>query len=153
LWSAWGQTNASSGPAIRWEIENRFRYFKRASDFREIAKAYDELTTAGNPRPSALQLEQALERKMIRAAIYDGWAAHVFEHTCGREPTHRYSSCKMENGDSYLEPSRANVIVYADNISAENCTWSIDGTVLANNVCNRAITIKDVTGHPAVLSI
>ena len=89
----------ATNPSIRWEVENRFRYFKRASDFREIAKVYDDLKTADNSRPSALQLERALERSAIRAGLLDGWFAKVFEQTCGREPTHKYSSCTVQNGD------------------------------------------------------
>ncbi len=71
----------AGAPVIRWEIENRFRYFKRASDFREIANVYDKLAKE-NPRPSAVQLEKALER--AEPSSLDGWAAKYFKYTCGK---------------------------------------------------------------------
>ncbi|SDT02301.1 hypothetical protein SAMN05444158_4080 [Bradyrhizobium canariense] len=46
-------------PTISWEIENRFRYFTRASDFQNIADVYNSLKTAQNTKPSTLQLERA----------------------------------------------------------------------------------------------
>ena len=49
---------AAADAKIEWEIENRFRYFKRASDFREIVKVYNKLKETSQ-RPTALQLEQA----------------------------------------------------------------------------------------------
>src|ERR1700722_10588730 len=109
-------------PVIRWEIENRFRYFKKASDFREIARVYGGLKTAENLQPSALQLEQALEREVIQKNFngingndrLDGWAASIVDNTCGRELNHTHSSCQMQNGDRYLEPVTANIILYVD---------------------------------------
>lgn len=157
----------ASDPGIRWEVENRFRYFTRAADFREIAMVYEKLKTAENPRPSALQLEKALERreKVIRPSSHYGWAARYFKHTCGREPTHTHSSCVMENGDRYLEPLTANLILKADGISAESCEWRIDDTVLEEKSCERAvarnikynashdITLKPSTGAPLSATI
>ena len=128
---------------------------------------YEKLKTAENLQPSALQLEKALERreKAIRPNINDGWAARYFKHTCGREPTHTHSSCIMENGDRYLEPVTANLILNADGISADTCEWRIDDTVLEENSCKRAvvhnikynashdITLKPSTGAPLSATI
>src|SRR5262249_16226138 len=96
---------AAAEAKIEWEIENRFRYFKRASDFREIAKVYDALKQA-TPRPTALQLERALEQATIDGKfngitggdIRNGWAASIFLHTCGRGPHHDHASCELNNG-------------------------------------------------------
>jgi hypothetical protein len=143
----------ASGETIRWEIENRFRFFRKASDFREIAKIYDSLRTASNPKPSALLLEQTLEQKVIEGNFnnihvedtLNGWAASIFESTCGREVNHTYSGCQMENGDRYLEPKSANLILYADGFGAENCEWRIDNIVVGAKPCNTPATGRNVT--------
>jgi hypothetical protein len=128
---------------------------------------YKKLETAENPRPSALQLEKALERreKVIHPSSQDGWAARYFKHTCGREPTHTHSSCVMENGDRYLEPVTANLILNADGISAASCEWRIDDTVLEEKSCERAVArnikynashdikLKPSTGAPLAATI
>jgi len=139
----------ASSPNIRWEIENRFRYFKKASDFRQIAQIYDELKTVRNNKPTVLQLEQALEQSVIRGKIhgsdtFNGWAASVFENTCGLEVDHRYSTCKMENGDSYLTPITANLILYADGISTGNCQWLVDDVIVDTKPCNQPATAANV---------
>ena len=129
----------ASEPRIQWEIENRFRYFK-TSDFTEIAKVYKTLKTEDSSPPSALQLEQALERKAIEMGSLDGWFAPVLANTCHTETTHSHSSCIMENGDRYLEPMTANVILNAG-IAGEKCEWRIDDTVVEETACN------DVVAH------
>jgi hypothetical protein len=56
-------TNAGvAAQTISWEIENGFRYFKRASDYREVLRIYNSEKSATNPKPTALQLEIALEK-------------------------------------------------------------------------------------------
>jgi hypothetical protein len=131
---------SASGPGIQWEIENRFRYFKKF-DFREIAKVYKNLKTADNTQPSALQLEQALERDAIDKGSLDGWFFDVFKNTCKTEVSHTHSDCKMENGDGYLEPVTADVILNADGIDSEKCEWRIDDTVVEKEMC------KEVVAH------
>ena len=144
IFSIYIPSTFASGPSIRWEIENRLRYFKRPSDFREIAKVYEGLKTAENPRPSALQLERALERNAIHAGLLDGWFAKVFDHACGREPAHGYSSCTMQNGDRYLEPVTANLILYAEGFAAGTCEWSVDNTVIDNLPCDKTAVAHNI---------
>lgn len=152
----------AADPAIRWEIENRFRYFKKASDFRAIASVYDGLKNAGNPRPSALQLERALESEVIRGNFngiagddrLDGWVASIFENTCARTTNHTHSNCKMENGDPYLAPVTANLILRADGIVADTCEWRIDDAVVDRVPCNKSATTKNIKyGSPHRLEV
>src|SRR5579862_5484922 len=90
----------AESPAIEWEIQNRFRYFKRASDFREIANVYEGLKTKANPKPTSLELERALEEKTDDGSFgklslkdrRNGWAASIFLHTCGKELDNRHAS-------------------------------------------------------------
>jgi hypothetical protein len=58
-------------PAIGREIENRFRYFQKASDLRVIAKVYESIKTAANRsfHPNALG----------HAAIADSVLVHLGE--------------------------------------------------------------------------
>jgi hypothetical protein len=155
----WSRPVSAATPTIRWEVENGFRYFKRASDFREMAKAYDE-EKANNPKPSVLQLEKAIENKVINAnqKFNDisgadrrlGWAASIYLDTCGRQADHTHSSCEMENNESYLEPKTTNIILYIDGITSGTCEWSIDGVALKKTNCNRKDDPPDVKTKPLV---
>lgn len=146
-------TAFAAGPAIEWEIENRFRYFKRASDFREIARVYNQIKTAKTPKPTALDLEKALEKETLQGTfnkitggdIRNGWAASIFLHTCGRRPDHRHASCKMDNGDDYLNPQRANLILRAKGISSGSCEWWIDNKIVDTKPCDKEAVAKDVS--------
>ena len=152
---------AAADAKIEWEIENRFRYFKRASDFREIVKVYNKLKETSQ-RPTALQLEQALEKatieegfnKIAHADIRNGWAASVFLHTCGRGSHHNHASCKLENGDDYLNPQKTNLIFRVSGISGGACEWLVDGAVVDTKPCNADATAKNVTfDQPHVLTV
>src|SRR5689334_22502694 len=137
---------------INWEIENRFRYFKRASDFREIAKVYATLKQT-TPKPTALQLERALERAtndgkfngITGGDIRNGWAASIFLHTCGRGPHHDHASCELDNGDAYLNPRRANLILRLTNPADGPCEWLLDGAAVAAKPCSAEVTASNVT--------
>ncbi|MFO1109612.1 MAG: hypothetical protein U1E61_10550 [Bradyrhizobium sp.] len=152
---------AAADAKIEWEIENRFRYFKRASDFREIAKIYKALKQT-TPKPSALQLERALEKATVDGVfngisggdIRNGWAASVFLHTCGRGSHHDHASCKLENGDDYLNPQKANLILRLTNPADSPCEWKLDGVLVGTKPCAAEMTARDVSyDQPHVLSV
>ena len=142
----------AAAPAISWEIENRFRYFTRASDFQKIADVYVSLKTAKNPKPSVLQLERALESLTLAGKFNNiqgndrrnGWASSVFLHTCGRQPDHRHSSCKT-NGDSYLNPQKANVILRVSGVGAAKCNWYIDNVPKGSADCAGKLLVENVS--------
>jgi hypothetical protein len=143
---------ATVKPGIIWEVENRYRYFKEASQFRAIAEIYESLKTAKNPRPSALQLEIALEQALIDGRLNlgsggrrEGWAANVFAKSCGREPDHRYAGCRMNNGDGYLEPGSTDLIVGIGGNVTGQCEWVLDGDAVATADCASKATIRNVT--------
>jgi lysophospholipase L1-like esterase len=139
----------AASPTISWEVENRFRYFKRGSDFRQIAKIYADLKTTA-PKPTVLDLENRLEEKVLAkefnhiqssADVRHGWAASIYEHTCGRQDVQTHAGCEMENGDSYLEPKTTNIILRIDGIQSGKCTWSVDKVVSGQPVdCNEKLT-------------
>jgi hypothetical protein len=143
----------ADNPTLRWEIDNRFRYFQNASDFRAIAAVYDSLKTSQNPKPTVLQLEQTLERSVIQGAFngmhgsdtLDGWAASIFLKTCGQEIDHRYATCKMQNGDAYLSPTSANVILALDGADTSSCEWRVDNTIIATQPCGQSVTASKIS--------
>jgi hypothetical protein len=137
-------------PTIRWKIVNRFRYFQKATDFQAVENVYETLKTPQNLRPTVLQLEQALENQgnfngVRGSATLDGWAASIFKNTCGREIDHRYSQWPMENGDSYLKPTKANLILQAEDLSAATCEWRVDGAVIDTKPCAGPVTAQNVS--------
>ena len=143
---------AAAEAKIDWEIENRFRYFKRASDFREIAKVYDTLKQT-TPKPTALQLERALEQATIDGKfngitggdIRNGWAASILLHTCGRGLHHDHASCELDNGDAYLNPQRTNLIFRLTNPADGACEWFLDGAAVATKPCSAEVAAGNVT--------
>ena len=143
---------AAAEAKIEWEIENRFRYFKRASDFREIAKVYNILKKT-TPKPTALQLERALEKATTDGTfngitggdIRNGWAASIFLHTCGRSSHHDHASCQMANGDEYLKPQKANLIFRLTNPADSPCEWRLDGVTVATKPCSAEVIADNVT--------
>lgn len=145
-------TAAFAAPSIKWEIENRFRYFKRSSDFRNILKVYEARKTALKRKPSALELETELERLtalgqfngITGSDVRNGWAASIFLHTCGRQGDHRHASCKMANGDDYFSPTMADLILRVDGVSSGSCEWRIDGVVKETASCSSQIVVRDV---------
>jgi hypothetical protein len=147
-------------PTIRWEVENGFRYFKRASDFREMANAYDEERN-NSPKPSALELEKAIENKVLNGKFNDmtganrrlGWAASIYLDTCGKQKDHTHASCEMANREPYLDPKTTNVILYIDGIASGICEWSVDGVVLAKANCSKKDDSPEVRAKPLLARI
>ena len=133
-----------AAPAIRWEVENGFRYLRNAKDFREIARIYKE-EQRSHPQPSALQLELALERATSRDNGFNsvsgadrrlGWAASIYLNTCGRQRDHTHASCELTDNESYLEPKTTRVILHVDGIASGTCEWTVDGVRLGTASCN-----------------
>jgi hypothetical protein len=153
----WTPPALADGPQIRWEIENRFRYFKKAADFRAIADVYNQIKTSQTPTPSVLALEKKLEEKATQVKfngttregkpILIGWAAAIYKDTCGRQPDHTHSSCRMENGEPYLAPvvsMTANLILSGDGLGDATCEWRIDDAVVDAKPCNVSVLAKNV---------
>jgi hypothetical protein len=141
-------------PGIKWEVENRFRLFEDKTQFRSIAAIYEGLKTATNVRPSSLQLDTALEQAAIDgklgpgfgdASASKGWASSVFLHTCRGQPGQYFSTCVLANGDRYLEPRSATLIVSIDAPTAGDCQWLLDGKPVAQSDCLKPATIDPVS--------
>ena len=115
-----------AAPAIGWEVENGFRYFKRVSDYREVLRIYNSEKSATNPKPTALQLEAALENAAAQQGKFNGiegrdrrlgWAASIYLHTCARQPDHMHRNCELEDHESYLEPKATRIILHVEGIA------------------------------------
>lgn len=137
----------ADGPQIRWEIENRFRYFKKASDFRAFVAVYDELKK-NNPAPSVLDMEHALEKGALPGSNpRDGWAASIYKDTCGRQPDHTHSSCRTGDDEPYLIPvssMTANLFLYGDSFGTATCEWRIDGEVVDTKPCGTRVSATKI---------
>jgi len=145
----WMPPAFAADPGIQWEIDNRFRYFKDASDFRDIADKYAELQkSSDNAKPTVLAFERELEKYGLPGSnMHNGWAAGIFENTCGWLTDHRYSSCKMENNKPYLAPTSsmvANLILHTIGIGTDTCEWLIDDTTIAKQPCDGPAIAKNV---------
>jgi hypothetical protein len=136
-----------AAPIITWEVENGFRYFKRANDYREILRIYNSEKSAANPKPTALQLESALEKVAAQQGEFNGiegndrrlgWAASIYLHTCARQPDHMHRNCELEDHESYLEPKGTRIILHVGGVASGNCEWKIDGAVVGTAKCNDA---------------
>jgi hypothetical protein len=136
-----------AAPGITWEVENGFRYFKRASDYREILRIYNSEKSAADPNPTALQLEIALEKAATQDGKFNGiegndrrlgWAASIYLHTCARQKDHMHRNCEMEDHESYLEPKGTRIILHVEGVASGNCEWKIDGAVAGTARCNDA---------------
>lgn len=136
-----------AAPAIGWEVENGFRYFKRVSDYREVLRIYNSEKSATNPKPTALQLEAALENAAAQQGKFNGiegrdrrlgWAASIYLHTCARQPDHMHRNCELEDHESYLEPKATRIILHVEGIASGSCEWKIDGAVAGTANCNDA---------------
>ena len=136
-----------AAPAITWEVENGFRYFKRASDYREILRIYNSEKSAANPNPTALQLEIALEKAATQDGKFNGiegkdrrlgWAASIYLHTCARQKDHMHRNCELEDHENYLEPKGTRIILHVEGVASGSCEWKIDGAVVGTGRCNDA---------------
>lgn len=125
-----------AAPAITWEVENGFRYFKRASDYREIKRIYTAEKSTVNLSPTALQLEVALEKATAQDRKFNGiegndtrlgWAASIYLHTCARQKDHMHRNCELDDHESYLEPKSTRVILHVEGVASGSCEWKIDG--------------------------
>jgi hypothetical protein len=155
-----GSAASAATPTIRWEVENGFRYFKRASDFREMAKTYDE-EKKNNPKPTVLQLERAIENKVLNEKFNDisgadrrlGWAASIYLDTCGRQEDHTHASCETGDKEPYLEPKSTNIILHIDGIASGTCEWRVDDVVLKTTNCNRKDDPPEIAAKPLVARV
>jgi hypothetical protein len=137
--------SAVAASNIVWEVENGFRYFKQASDYREVLRIYNAEKSLSNPTPSALQLEAALEKAAAQQRGFNGiegsdrrlgWAASIYLHTCARQRDHMHRTCSLEGNESYIEPEHTNVILHVEGIASGSCEWKIDGVVVGTARCN-----------------
>src|SRR6202022_2163732 len=108
---------------------------------------YNSKKTAENPKPTALQLEVALEEAAVQQRKFNGiegsdrrlgWAASVYLHTCARQQDHMHRNCALEDHESYLEPKSTRIILRVEGIASGDCEWNVDGVVVGTAKCNDA---------------
>ncbi|MBX9683118.1 MAG: hypothetical protein K2X41_04945 [Hyphomicrobium sp.] len=103
--------------AIRWRVENPFRFFRDPADTEVHRATYNSLGPSDLTTP-VLAAEHALQRRHE-----DGWAATMYRKTCWNWTTNRYT---CPDYDDYMNPK--NHVVVADMAGIEDatnltCTW------------------------------
>ncbi len=108
---------AEAVPAIKWRVENPFRFFTDPTDT-EVHRATYKALNADEKRNPVLHSEQALQ-----ARVEDGWASSILNKTCWNANTNRHT-CKAY--DDYINPHSHSVIAEIqglDEARSLTCTW------------------------------
>ena len=112
-----GGGSAQAMPAIRWRVENPFRFFTDPADS-EVHRATYRALSPDEKRNPVLASEQALQGR-----IEGGWAESIFNKTCWNANTNRHT-CKAY--DDYVNPQSHTIIaeIYGlDESKGLTCTW------------------------------
>jgi lysophospholipase L1-like esterase len=133
---------------IVWEVKNRFRLFRRDTDFQRQVTA----SRAG----SVLAAERWLERE----AGGRGWAQSVVEHLCVSGVGTLLETCERDGErESYLAPkSHLIVVQLAGEVPpGATCNWSFDdGTIppkQTNAPCSDAVQQRVAYGKPTIAAV
>jgi hypothetical protein len=136
--SALGQ-DKPAGPIV-WQVQNPFRYFKKAVHTEAHRKAFLALTEEQKAEPVL-----SIERHLAAKDSQRGWAGEVFEHVM--DEACWYARPKKDQGKAktagpcgvYIKPQSHAVLLSAPTIPGP-CTWMIAGQTLASKDCRQAVT-------------
>lgn len=136
------------GLHIDWEVKNRFRLFKRGSDFqRHVAAA-----GAGS--------QLAAEHQLENAAGGRGWAQDILPHLCVNAAGALLETCERDGErENYLAPKTHPVVVRLVGAvpPGATCNWSFDdGTIPPKQVnapCSETVQQRVVYGKPTIAAV
>ncbi|SEC39896.1 hypothetical protein SAMN05444161_1062 [Rhizobiales bacterium GAS191] len=169
------QSPSWATPQIMWSVDNGLRFLQRASDYQAVRKVYDSLQTAGNPKPTALQLERTLQtsweegglKLSSNASPRSGWAAGVVEHSCGYE-RHQdvdgfkdsYKGCKTFDAQNYINPTSVAVSALVEGIATStgaarepSCAWALNGQEPVKQDCKEPFGFRVDYDRPNTLEV
>ena len=133
---------------IEWEVQNRFRLFRRDSDFRRMAVA----SRAG----SQLAAEHLLERDSGGR----GWAQNLVDQLCVNGAGVLLETCDRDGDkEDYLAPKTHPVIARLAGAvpPGATCNWSFDdGTIPPKQVnapCTAAVVQRLAYGKPTIAAV
>jgi hypothetical protein len=160
------QTLTASNVRIEWNVQNRFRFFRDASTFREHESAWRQYllhVTALNVSDaeknrlrltsSVLGAEHVLNDRYIPFTRhvrqkYDprGWASRHLDDTCWDQKTRTHSGCG--GPENYLTPkshvieARLRLEQKGIPISEYNCLWRINENAEVSAPCDEAVELE-----------
>ena len=137
-----------SGVTIDWEVKNRFRLFRRKSDFQRHVIA----NRAGS--------QFAAEHQLERATGGRGWAQSQLDHLCVNAAGTVLDTCDRDGErENYLAPKTHLVVArLAGAVPAgATCNWSFDdGTIPPKQVnapCNQPVAQRLAYGKPTIAAV
>jgi lysophospholipase L1-like esterase len=139
---------SESNMRIEWEVRNRFRLFRSASDFQRHVTAY---------RAGGLL---AAERRLARETDGRGWAQDMVERLCVDSTGALLETCQRDGErENYLAPRDHVVLVQLTGSvpSGATCNWSFDdGTIppqQVNNSCSEQVQVRLRYGKPTIAAV
>src|ERR1700722_5917706 len=111
---------------IRWEVYNRFRYYKDP----EIFRSYLATATTKPLEPGMADWILETERKLQSEANRDGWAARNLGKAslCWNRGTLKYDLCGSEA--DYVSPKSHQILAKVSDeagLANATCAWTLDG--------------------------
>jgi hypothetical protein len=132
---------------LKWEVENRFRFYRNATTFQYYAKAAQH-ALSGSRKDWILSTERQLQQQYYlpneRANLFpeiernkddrndnwNGWASLTRGETCWNRINHQ--QIKEERCEDYISPVTHTVVVTASGAAAgAHCQWTISTSATA----------------------
>jgi len=145
---ALAQASSGGKPRIEWEVKNRFRLFRSASDFQRHVAAWRNDGVLGSEQRLAVESDGR------------GWARDTVERLCVDRAGRLMEVCERDGvREVYLSPAdhRIGVVLAGtlpDNI---NCVWTFeDGTSeqrQAAGPCDEEMRLRVVYGKPTTATV
>ena len=146
-----GRAAAQSGATaitIEWEVKNRFRLFRRDTDF--------ERHVLANRAGSQLATEHLLNRNTDGR----GWADETVEHLCVNATGALLETCERDGeSENYLAPKSHLLVARLSGTvpSGATCNWSFDdGTIppkQVNAACSEPVRQRVSFGKPTIAAV
>jgi lysophospholipase L1-like esterase len=143
-----GASPPSDAITIEWEVQNRFRLFRRDADF--------QLHVAASRAGSQLAAEHLLERNNAGR----GWAQNEVDHLCVNVAGAILDTCDRDGEkESYLAPKTHPVVARLAGAvpPGATCNWSFDdGTIPPKQVnapCSAPVAQRLAYGKPTIAAV
>ena len=137
-----------AGIRIEWEVKNRFRLFRRETDFQRHVRA----ARAGGVLAAERQLETATGGR--------GWAQAILPYLCVNPAGALLETCERDGErENYLAPKSHLIAVHLSGAvpPGATCNWSFDdGTIppkQLNGACADLVVQRVAYGKPTIAAV
>jgi lysophospholipase L1-like esterase len=163
---ALAQTLTAANVQINWAVDNRFRLFSDAADFKAQESAWKQYLIHVDHQPIGDDAKQALianssvtgtehvlnDRyipftRLLRSRYdWKGWASQVVGKTCWDAKTRMHAACGSV--DDYVTPKSHKVRLWltaidrALPIAEYNCDWRVGGGTAVTAPCDEAVVLE-----------